>query len=253
MTKEQAKETLSVYRPGTDDAGDPLFAEALEFARQNPEVSAWLAESTTFDARVCRDLARVPAPVGLRQSILATRKIIRPTPWWQHQISRRQMAAAAALILTGLIGSFWIGRSPKTFADFSREIVDQAWGSSPHVEARAADLRDIRDFLVSENISTNFSVPSVLAQSTVQGCTVVNWRGHRIPVLCFFSDGQHLHLAIVDRSLFPDAPDVPETDRWLSWRMASWSKNGHTYVLTGLTTASFVKKFRKEKRWDWEG
>jgi len=41
-------------------------------------------------------------------------------------------------------------------------------------------------------------------------------------------------------------------DQWQAWRTASWSKDGHTYVLTGLSTPMFVKKFRKDRRWDWE-
>ncbi|HTD67222.1 MAG TPA: hypothetical protein VK846_11895, partial [Candidatus Limnocylindria bacterium] len=210
--------------------------------------------SVAFDSRICNELARVMAPAGLRDSILAERKIIRPIPWWNRRMGRPQMAAAAAVLLAGLIVSLWFSQRPATFAEFRREIADQSWGSAPHVEAKAADLKDVRNFLVSMNVETNFTIPSVLAQSAVHGCTLIKWRGHKVPVICFHSEGQHLHLVVVDRHLFPDAPaHVPQTDQWQSWRTASWSKDDHAYVLTGLNTTSFVKKFRREKRWDWEG
>jgi hypothetical protein len=113
---------------------------------------------------------------------------------------------------------------------------------------------ELRRMLEENGLPGKFRVPTTLAQSGVRGCSVVHWRGHEIPMICFHSDGQHLHLIVVNRALFPDAPsNVPETDQWQSWRTASWSKDDFSYVLTGLNTQSFVKKFRKSKRWDWEG
>jgi uncharacterized membrane protein YbaN (DUF454 family) len=254
MNPKQAKEILSAYRPGTDDERDPLLAEALKFARADAELSAWLGESLTFDNVVRQQLARVSAPRDLRDAILAQGKIIRPVPWWNPHLSTWQMAAAAMVIAALGLAALWFEQRPKTFAEFRREIADQSWGPTPHVEAKAASLTDVHDFLAAHGLSTNFTVPSTLAQSQVRGCTLMHWRGHEVPVICFNSQGQHLHLIVVNRHLFPDAPSqTPQTDQWEAWRTASWSKDDHSYVLTGLGTTSFVKKFRKAKHWDWEG
>lgn len=254
MTKEQAKEILSAYRPGTDDENDPVFAEALKLARGNADLNAWLVESLAFDAAVHQQVARVTAPETLRQNILAAHKIIRPVPWWNPRLSTRQMAAAAAVLIAAGVATLWLKQRPAHFAEFCHEIADQSWGPAPHVEMKAANLKDVREFLASQNVSTNFTVPPVLADTKVRGCTLINWRGHQVPVICFNSEGQHLHLVVVDRNLFPDAPSQsPQTDQWQSWRTASWSKDDHSYVLTGLNTTSFVKKFRKARHWDWEG
>jgi hypothetical protein len=196
----------------------------------------------------------VPTPRDLRQAILAEHKIIRPTPWWNPRLTVRHMAAAAAVIIAIGIAAIWLGQKPATFAEFRREIADQSWGPTPHVEMKAANLNDVREYLSARNLSTNFSVPSTLAKLKVRGCTLMHWHGHEIPVLCFNSEGQHLHLVVADRHLFPDSPSVtPETDRWQSWRTASWSKDDHSYVLTGLNTTSFVKRFRKDRHWDLGG
>ncbi len=254
MTPEEAKEILSAYRHGRDDEKDPLFAEALALARRDRELSAWLAASLAFDQSVRAELARVPAPVDLRDTILARRKIIRPAPWWNPHLSARQMAAAAAVLIALSVAALWASQRPPTFAEFRQEMSSASWGADPHVQAPAANLNEVRAFLAAQGVATNFAVPPVLAQSKVRGCTLVAWRGQKVPVVCFSPEGKHLHLVIADRTLFPDAPtETPETDRSGSSRTASWSKDEHSYVLNGLSTSAFVKQFRKGKRWDWGG
>ena len=254
MTVQQAKEVLAVYRPGTEDEADPIFTEALALLRSDASLKKWFDESVVFDRELRRALGRVAAPPDLLDTILAQHKIIRPNHWWQRKLTGREMAAAAIIMLALTLAGFWIMQRPVQFADFRREIADQSWGSSPHVEVKANDLSQVRQFLSAQDVSTNFALPPTLAHSELRGCSVMHWRGRRIPVLCFNAEGKHLHLLVAERNLFPDAPSlVPQTDQWLSWRTASWSKDGYTYVLTGLSTPGFVKKFRKAKRWDWEG
>ena len=84
------------------------------------------------------------------------------------------------------------------------------------------------------------------------------WRGHR-KSRCSASTptNKHLHLIVVtDRTLCSPTRrhgTRRRLDQWQSWRTASWSKDRHSYVLTGLSTPAFVKKFRKDRRWDWGG
>ena len=254
MTTDQAKEILAVYRPGTEDEHDPIFAEALALASKDPVLKCWFEETLAFDGALRAAVGQVAAPVGLREAILAERKIIRPELWYQRKLSGRELAAAAILLLTLTLAGFWLSQKPATFADFQREISDQAWGTSPHVTLKSSDLAEVRAFLAAQALATNFTIPPTLAQTDVHGCSVMQWKGRRIPVLCFNSQRQHLHLLVVDREQFPDAPSrMPQSDQWESWRTVSWSKDAHTYVLTGLSTPAFVKKFRKAGRWDWEG
>src|SRR4029079_15043537 len=44
MNTQQAKEILSLYRPGTADAEDPSFAEALRLCERDPELERWFSE-----------------------------------------------------------------------------------------------------------------------------------------------------------------------------------------------------------------
>jgi hypothetical protein len=255
MNRQEAQKILSAYRHGTDDEKDPLFAEALALARRDAELSAWLADSLAFDSAFRSELSHVEAPSQLEQMILAQSKIIRPRPWWNPRLSVRHVAQAAAIVvILGSVAALWAMQRPTSFAHFRREIAEGSWGSRQHVQAKAANLNDVREFLVANGVATNFALPSPLTQLKIRGCTLVKWRGYKVPALCFNSDGKHLHFIVVARTLFDDPPEeVPQTDQWESWHTASWSKDEHSYVLTGLNTSAFVKTFRKGKRWDWGG
>jgi hypothetical protein len=254
MTTEQAKEILAAFRPGTDDEQDPIFAEALELMRSDKDLKAWFEEARAFDQLMKVELARVPAPASVREVILASPKIIRPAPWWNPRLKGWHWAAAAAVLIFAAGLALWFGHQPVTFGEFRREIADQSWGPAPHVEHKAANMVEVRRSLDERHLPSKFPVPPILARSGVRGYTLMHWRGHEMPVLCFHSEGQHLHLTVVDRHLFPDAPlDMPEIDKWEAWRTASWSYDDFSYVLTGLNVPTFVKKFRKSKRWDWDG
>ena len=253
MTTEQAKEILSVFRPGTDDERDPVFAEALQLARVNRELKDWFAETMAFDELLKSEVAQIPAPAALREAILAERKIVRPAPWWQHRLTPPQWAAAAAVAITGALVALWFGTRPASFAEFRRHVVDESWGSAPHVQVKVTSMSQLRHSLEAEHLASRFTVPRRLAPF-VRGYSLVNWHGRELPVICFSSEGQHLHLVVAERGDFRDVPTgTPEMDQWQSWRTASWSRDDFAYVLTGLNTQTFVKKFRKDKRWDWEG
>lgn len=254
MTPAQAQEILAAYRPGTADEHDPMFAEALAMTHTDAELRRWFQESLRFDQAVRVQVARVAAPSSVRAAILAERKIIRPVPWWQRRLNTRELAAAAVILVLGAVVALALGQRPATFNEFRREMVDQAWGPAPHVEAKVSSLDEVRNYLAAQNVSSNFTVTPTLAQAAVHGCSLLHWKGRLVPLICFSSEGKHVHLMVLDRNLFPDAPSQsPQVDQWDSWRTASWSKGDYTYVLTGLNTPGFVKKFRKDKRWDWEG
>lgn len=254
MNRQQAQEILSVYRPGTADERDPMFAEALALARADAELKSWFEESVAFDRGMRAALARVDAPVDLRDLIVAGQTIVRPVAWWNRKLTGPQMAAAAAVVILASLGTLWAFHKPTSFAEFRREIADQSWGPAPHIEFKASNLAEVRQILATHEVSTNFSLPPTLAQADIRGCSLMRWRGQDVPMICFHSARQHLHLVVVDRNQFPDAPgSAPQADQWAVWQTASWSQDSHSYVLTGLKAPAFVKKFRKGGRWDWEG
>jgi hypothetical protein len=251
MTTQEAKEILAGYRPGTKDDLDPLFAEALALARKDPALQAWLDDSLAFDAAMKTELARVAAPESLQTAILLESRIVQ-APWWNRR-KEFQWAAAAALALLAAISALWFSNRPVSFSDFQQEISDRAWDVGPHVHGDALTLVEVRRALEDQGLTAEFPLPPKLSEGGLRGYSIVEWRGRRIPVLCFDSEGQHLFLFVTDRSLFSDVPEQrPEFHQGIFSPTISWADNDFAYVLSGLKIFEFVKKFRRDRRWDWE-
>src|SRR5260221_13529064 len=79
MTREEAKEYLSVVRPNGADAADPDLREALELAKKESELGSWLAQPLEFDESFIETISSNHPPKGLRENNLgAIQKTVRP-------------------------------------------------------------------------------------------------------------------------------------------------------------------------------
>src|SRR5258708_35476193 len=102
MTNERAKLLLQAYRPGGQDARDPLYAEVLKQVRRDPELARWFEAEQSLDSAIGEKFRERSLPPTLKPNILALEMTIRPTPWWQ----RRSWMATAALGLGLAIAAF---------------------------------------------------------------------------------------------------------------------------------------------------
>src|SRR6266404_463381 len=158
MNNQEAKLILQAYRPGGEDASDPLFAEALEQARRDPELQKWLAEQTSLEARLqARLQTAIPVPRGLKSDLLALRKISRPAPWWFQPV--KLAAAAVAMLLLGL-GVFFLFPHPQTqLASFRETMARYSAQEHGHIVFESHDLVEIRQWLQGRGIEINFDLP----------------------------------------------------------------------------------------------
>src|SRR5262249_34476492 len=100
MNVAEARETLLMYRPGTADASDPAFIEALRLCEQDPELKRWFEEHCAVYTAMRSRFRDIPVPEGLKQQILAERKVHTMT------FSRRTVVLVGVLavaVLTGLL------------------------------------------------------------------------------------------------------------------------------------------------------
>ncbi len=109
MNNDEAKFILAAYRPGGQDATDPLFAEALALASRDAELKGWLETQVSFDAAVSAKLREVRAPVGLRDKILADDHVSR-----RQRSSRRRTRGERFMSIDGLPRA---GRDPPGSCD----------------------------------------------------------------------------------------------------------------------------------------
>ncbi|HEY4284972.1 MAG TPA: hypothetical protein VGM62_18055 [Chthoniobacterales bacterium] len=102
MDSEEAKVILSIYRAGVDD-DDPHFIPALEQAKRDPELGAWLARQQESFGEVRKTLRSVEVSGQLRDKIVRERPILFSKP---KRFLRPWQIAAAIALLGALAGFF---------------------------------------------------------------------------------------------------------------------------------------------------
>ena len=243
MDNQQAREILSLYRAGLDDAGDPFFAEALAQARRNPELGRWFEEQCAVDAAVREKFHQIAAPASLPQQILAERKIIRPVIWWAHPAL--WAAAAAAIVLAVLVG--YLLQRPETpnFQSYRKNMARLVSGEYKMM-LETNDLGAIRQFLGKNHGASDYVLTKELEKLPGEGCALIDWHGQRVSLVCL--DRGHdddLFLFIVDRSALPDPPLSPSAQfaHVNNMTTASWTVGDKTYVLAAKGNEEGLRKF----------
>jgi hypothetical protein len=247
MKSEEAKSILKVYRAGGQDAGDPLFAAALEQVKNDPELAKWLAEQRSFDAGFISAVQSMPVPRDLKTSLLATRRIT-PLPLWRPWLAR--LAAAAVVALTAM-GLFSLKRSSAGFNEYRTEIVEASWDNSPHLEHNSTTLKDAQQWFHQQQAHGDFTLPTGLGEFQAYGCRVLEWQGEKVSLVCLLDGMRHLHLFVIDSQAVRNipSPSVPDFENCAGWKTISWSQCDKLYVLTGMNYLSFIKKCRKHGQW----
>lgn len=246
MNREEAQFILRAYRASGADAPDPQFTEALELARQDPELARWLAEEQALDAAAARALRALQPPPDLRAQLLAARKILRPTPWRRLPA---WLAAAAAILLLLWLGSVVRTRSPKAIAgnpldSLRREAVRAALDLVGHVEESGLDPGHMQRWLVEHRGETGYVLPRGLTEQRVIGCKVVNWQGHRLTLLCLKPNRDHIDIVVVNAADFPGLRLglTPEFAEEAGLTTASWVQEGRLYVMAaGLSRDALAR------------
>jgi uncharacterized membrane protein YbaN (DUF454 family) len=246
MNNQEAKLILQAYRPGGQDASDPMFAEALEQARRDPELQKWFAEECAYDARIQSKLKEaIPIPPDLKASLLAQRKIVRPAAWWRQPMWQTT-AVAAALVLLASLTVFWLRPSGQPqFAAFRQAMVRNSLREANHVSFMAQDMTQARDWLKTQNVSGDFDLPAALRGGMLHGCKVIDWHRQKVTMLCFMSSGGgHVDLFVVNCTHFRDFTPRPTAQfaRSDGLTTAVWCNGDKTYLLAAHLNEQQVRK-----------
>lgn len=71
ITGQKAKQILNLYRPGTDDALDPAFSEALDFCERDNRLIKWLEQHCANYSALRDEFRQIPVPQGFKEQIIA--------------------------------------------------------------------------------------------------------------------------------------------------------------------------------------
>ncbi len=233
MNNEEAKLILQAYRPGGQDANDPRFREALEQAQRDPELARWFANEQALDSRISGKLkASLATPAHLKAQLLAQRKIVQSTVWWKQPVW--QLAAAACLALLVTVAAVWFtsGRS-EGFAKYRTAMTEFAGNKLDRPDLMSRDVTEVRRWLAQKESHGDLVLPVGLNGRPSLGCRLLDWKGHKVSLVCFeLENKQVAHLLVVDSSAFRDAPtESPVFNQVGNVATASWSRGGKTYIV----------------------
>ena len=237
MNVEDAKKTLLLYRPGTSDADEPEFGEALRFAQQEEDLRQWLADQSTVREVIRVRFKQIPIPEGLKEQIISER------PWKTLIVSRQEIFALVAFVGVALLLGFallWSRPHPpeNRLLAFENRMVSTAMRAY-FMDLTTNDLNQIRAYLAEHHTHADYTLPPGLSKATPAGCVVTTWEGHPVSMICFktgrpMAKGQtsDLWLFVMDQKALTNLPgSVPEIASVNSGTAATWTQDEKVYVL----------------------
>ena len=232
MDEKRARLILASYRPGADDPGDPLFAEALQAVAANPALAQWFAEEEAFDRAIAAHIDAFPAPFGLKTRILAGAKAPSISRYGRWIIGLA--GAVALLFLLSQVANVWRHAPPESTAlpAYASEMVSFI-KVPPSLEMESGDLSAIKGWLTQKEVRLPDIPPNLAALDPV-GCRILSFRQHDVTLICFHRGSDRLaHLFVVDRAALPQMKpgDAVVFQREGEWTTAMWAEKDQVYMI----------------------
>jgi hypothetical protein len=242
MNSQEAKAILLLYRAGVDQ-NDPQFAAALSLAEHDPELRAWLKEQDASFNAVRRKFSEIDVPKDLREKIVRQRPIPLLTARWR----RPALQIAAGLVILAGLAIFWPRPGVKNnFAAYEHYLVKLVSGKY-RMSLETDNQQHIRSFLERNQAPSDYEVPQAVGETRALGCATLSWSGNPVSMLCFVdAQNRKLWLFVTSPRSIPDSPKtaVPSfATQAKGFVTASWTANGHTYVLTMQGSAGDLDKY----------
>jgi hypothetical protein len=231
VTREEAKQILMLYRPGTADADEPDLQQAMDMARADADLGAWFEQHRAFNQTIRSQLRGIQAPPHIKAAILAHRKIVPlPRPWWQQP---GWVAAAACLALLCLAVGFssWLPLSQR-LSNFQHRMVGSALREYS-MDLVTRDQAELRRFIAGKGAPADYELPQGLEKLKLSGGGMLHWRTNPVTMVCLERPNKKmLYLFVLKRGALKDPPpDSPQLTNISEHPVASWTKGENAYVL----------------------
>ena len=244
MNHEEAKSLLASCRPDGSDTHDPRLAEALALVERDPELREWFETEQAADIAIAAKLKAAPLPDDLLERVRAgTQARIAGKP----RRPSLALAMAASFALLGLIAALWLNRAPSvppgSFAAYRADMA-QFLREFPKLDIATDRLPEVREWLARQHPLALANIPKELEKFPSIGCRTVEWEGKKLALVCFMVEGQVVHLFVMPRSAFPDAPlfPTPTFARVGPQNTANWSSGDTLYLVVTQAEEALLQK-----------
>lgn len=233
MNNQEAKFILGAYRPDGQDAGNPMFADALGQVQRDPELRTWFERERKFDTIVSQKIQALSPPPELRAAILAGVRASRPRlRWWTNPL---WMAAAAAVLIITAIGVMIPRSSGPAIADLAsfalndlNQAHDEHVGYPPGLSPLQAHLGETQTPL-----TTDGAIKIDLEELRRKKCRSIRLGGREVFEICFNRDGTWYHLFAARRADFlagdVDPKSLIKSDG--EFAATAWADSNFVYAL----------------------
>jgi hypothetical protein len=240
MTRDEARQILLLHRPWSPEPPDADLSAALELARHDPVLKAWLEQHTAAQLGVRDSMRAQPPPEAFREQIVSECRA-RMRARVRHRLLA--VATAALVLVVGAEAFYLFGpgfdREEISLASFQQRMGREALRLY-RMDLETDNLEQIRTYLASRQSPTNYVLSDALAGARATGCLATQWQGRPVSMICFrtgqpLPQGQSsdLFLFVIAQSALPDAPTSPTPTIAQVNRLtvARWSGEGNVYLL----------------------
>ena len=240
MNNQEAKFILGAYRPDGQDAGNPMFAEALGQVERDPELRTWFERGRKFDMTVSEKIRTLAPPPELRAAILAGARASRPrVRWWTNPL---WMAAAAAVVIITTLSVMVPRSSGPAIADlasFALNDLNQAHGE--HV-GYPPGLSPLQTQLGATQtpLTTDGAIKIDLEELRRKKCRSIRLGGREVFEICFNRDGTWYHLFAARRTDFLPGNVDPKSliKSQGEFAATAWADSNFVYALVAPGSAA---------------
>jgi len=191
----------------------------------------------------------VTPPEGLKEQIVAERRV-RTAPGWRRPAILLASVAAVA-VLTGIVFLSLPSREDTSYPVY-RSWMTQVARTGYGMDLATNDLNQIREFLARHGAPADYEMPPALRGATPTGCAIETWLGTKVSMICFRSDrtlppnqSSDLWLFVARRGTIAKAP-VGATPAFVAVNgaiSANWAADSSVYTLVTDGDADFLKKY----------
>lgn len=244
MNRDEVKQILLLYRPGTADMNDPEVAEALALVQNDSELSHWFEEHCARQSALREKFRQFSPLPGLKEQIISEQAAK------ARAASRREkivgaVAAAAIVVSAIVLGFLYFPRNnmprpiPNTFAGYENQMVNLAV-SGYYMSFLTNDPAKIKDYLAKNQAPSDYALPAGLQKAALVGCTVQDWQKSKASMICFRTGkplvGQQqsdLWLFVIDCADVKNVPVLsqPQLAEVNGLMTAAWTQDDKLYLL----------------------